>query len=386
MSDSKKKLLFIIPHFETGGTNSALLAMLHTLEKTFDCHIFSMCKDGEMKEVFKKHKIFTHWFLNLFQCDFSKCSLPQKAIVLLIKCIKRLMLAVNIDITGYVFKKVGNKIEKKENFDIVIAYQEGEATAFVSYFKNKDKTAWIHCDYSFYTKADESIIYEKFKKIVCVSKYTANVFKGIYPQFAEKTTFFYNLCDYDKIVALSNEAVNDSRFCNNDFTIVSIGRINKIKRFEYIPQIASKLKNEGVFFKWYLIGSGNDTELNNKILKGIESYNVKEEVILLGHKSNVYPFLKNSNILVALSKSEACPMIFIEAKTLNIPIISADFKTAYEFIDNEQNGIITPIESMHEAISRLIKEKDTYQKFKQANCVSCKNIKSSINDIITFDR
>lgn len=358
-----KKILFIIPSFGTGGTNSALLAMLHTLENTFDCHIFSMCKDGEMKEVFKKHKIFTHCFLNLFQCDFSKCSLPQKTIVLLIKCIKRLMLAVNIDITRYVFKRVAREIEKKENFDVVIAYQEGEATAFASYFKNKNKIAWIHCDYSFYTKADESIIYEKFKKIVCVSQYTANVFKGIYPQFADKTTFFYNLCDYDKIVALSNEAVNDSRFSNNDFTIVSIGRINKIKRFEYIPQIAYQLKNNGISFKWYLIGSGNDAELNNKIQEKIESYKVNEEVVLLGHKSNVYPFLKNSNILVSLSRSEACPMIFIEAKALNIPIVTTDFKTAFEFVEDGKNGLIAPIESIAEKIGYLVKNKEIYKEY-----------------------
>ena len=358
-----KKILFIIPSFGTGGTNSALLAMLHTLENTFDCHIFSMCKDGEMKEVFKKHKTYTHWLLNLFQCDFSKCSLSQKAIVFILKCIKRLMLAVNIDITGYVFKKVAREIEKKDNFDTIIAYQEGDATAFASYFKNKNKIAWIHCDYSFYTKADESIIYEKFKKIVCVSKYTANVFKGIYPQFAEKTTFFYNLCDYDKIVALSNEAVNDSRFSNNDFTIVSIGRINKIKRFEYIPQIAYQLKNNGISFKWYLIGSGNDAELNNKIQEKIESYKVNEEVVLLGHKSNVYPFLKNSNILVSLSRSEACPMIFIEAKALNIPIVTTDFKTAFEFVEDGKNGLIAPIESIAEKIGYLVKNKEIYKEY-----------------------
>ena len=358
-----KKILFIIPSFGTGGTNSALLAMLHTLENTFDCHIFSMCKDGEMKEVFKKHKTYTHWLLNLFQCDFSKCSLSQKAIVFILKCIKRLMLAVNIDITGYVFKKVAREIEKKDNFDTIIAYQEGDATAFASYFKNKNKIAWIHCDYSFYTKADESIIYEKFKKIVCVSKYTANVFKGIYPQFAEKTTFFYNLCDYDKIVALSNEAVNDSRFSNNDFTIVSIGRINKIKRFEYIPQIAYQLKNNGISFKWYLIGSVNDAELNNKIQEKIESYKVNEEVVLLGHKSNVYPFLKNSNILVSLSRSEACPMIFIEAKALNIPIVTTDFKTAFEFVEDGKNGLIAPIESIAEKIGYLVKNKEIYKEY-----------------------
>lgn len=322
-----------------------------------------MCKDGEMKEVFKKHKTYTHWLLNLFQCDFSKCSLSQKAIVFILKCIKRLILAVNIDITGYVFKRVAREIEKKDNFDTIIAYQEGDATAFVSYFKNKNKIAWIHCDYSFYTKADESKVYEKFKKIVCVSKYTANVFKGIYPQFAEKTTFIYNLCYYDKIVALSNKAVNDSRFSNNDFTIVSIGRINKIKRFEHIPQIAYQLKNNGISFKWYLIGSGDDIELNNKIHKEIESYKVNEQVVLLGHKSNVYPFLKNSNLLVALSRSEACPMIFIEAKALNIPIVTTDFKTAFEFVDDGKNGLIAPIESIADKIGYLAKNKEIYQEF-----------------------
>ena len=384
MSAPMKKILFIIPSFGTGGTNSALLAMLQTLERTFDCHIFSMCSKGEMKDAYREHKTFTHWFLNLFQCDFSKCTFPLKAIVFLIKCIKRLMLAINVDITGYVFKKVANRIENKEHYDIIIGYQEGETTAFASYFKNKNKIAWIHCDYSFYTKADESKVYERFKKIVCVSEYTANVFKGIYPQFADRTTYSYNLCNYDKIVALSHEAINDSRFDNNTFTIVSIGRINKIKRFEYIPQIAHQLKNNGISFKWYLIGSGDDIELNNKIHKEIESYKVNEQVVLLGHKSNVYPFLKNSNLLVALSRSEACPMIFIEAKALNIPIVTTDFKTAFEFVDDGKNGLIAPIESIADKIGYLAKNKEIYQEFISTlanNSIETpQNIKSTLMD------
>lgn len=385
MSESKKKILFIIPCFKFGGTNTSLSALLKELKNKFDCEIFSMSNDGETRILFKKHKIYTNWLLDMFQCDYKNSKSPYKILIFLIKCIKRFLLFFNIDITSYLYKRTVRNFERENKHEIIIGFEEGDATAFASFFKNKNKIAWIHCDYSYYMKSDESKIYDKFKKIVCVSEYTANVFKEIYPLIADKTTCLYNLCDYDKIVTLSNEAINDSRFINNTFTIVSIGRINKIKRFEYIPQIASILKDEGLSFKWYIIGSGNDKELNDKIGNNIKHYNVTDEVILLGHKNNVYPYIKNSNLLVSLSISEACPMIFIEARALNCPIVSADFKTAYEFIENEKNGLIEPIEYIHKAISRLIKEEETYKKFKQVNYISCNNSNNYINKILTFN-
>ena len=85
----------------------------------------------------------------------------------------------------------------------------------------------------------------------------------------------------------------------------------------------------------------------------------------MGNKSNPYPYLKKSSLLVALSTTEACPMMFIEAKILNIPILSTNFGSSYEFICNGEDGVISNIESISYCIGQLIGDNDKYLSIKK---------------------
>jgi len=67
---------------------------------------------------------------------------------------------------------------------------------------------------------------------------------------------------------------------------------------------------------------------------------------------------------VTLSLSEACPMIFNEAKILQIPIVSSDFGSAKEFINNGVDGIISPIEEFPEVIYQMMSNAMKYQNIK----------------------
>ena len=46
-------------------------------------------------------------------------------------------------------------------------------------------------------------------------------------------------------------------------------------------------------------------------------------------------------------------MIFNEAKILRVPIVSTDFGSSYEFINDGETGIITPLEGLPDAIIRM---------------------------------
>ena len=104
-------------------------------------------------------------------------------------------------------------------------------------------------------------------------------------------------------------------------------------------------------------GSAEDTD---KIKTAIESNGVMDKVIMLGARTNPFPYLKRANLLVSTSESEACPMIFNEAKILGTPIVSANFGSAHEFIKQGVDGYISSIEEMHNTISKLIEDKDEY--------------------------
>ena len=47
-----------------------------------------------------------------------------------------------------------------------------------------------------------------------------------------------------------------------------------------------------------------------------------------------------------------------EAKILRTPVVSTDYPTIYEYIVNNKTGLISPIESIHEAVDTIMNDMD----------------------------
>ena len=358
----KKKILIVVMSLSTGGTTSALKALMQTsFSKDNDISILIFCNTGVaqnpelQKYIIMPGKLAQLWFLSI-----ANASLLAKILMLPIKIIKNTPWLGN-RINTMIAKHIAKRTEKKEQYDTVISFAENTVPELVQHFKNENKIVWIHCDYGNRIKREEEHIFSKYRKIVCVSKFTRDSFAKRYPSLDDRTVYVYNVCSIDSIKIKAEEQINDNLFETSAFTIISIGRIAPVKRFNEIPVIARRLKDAGCAFRWYIMGGGNaeDTE---KIKTSIQSNGVMNEVIMLGARSNPFPYLKRADLLVSTSESEACPMIFNEAKILETPIVSADFGSSYEFIKQGIDGHIAQIEKMHFVIERLITDKAGYSK------------------------
>ena len=138
-----------------------------------------------------------------------------------------------------------------------------------------------------------------------------------------------------------------------------------MKRFDLIPKIASALKHNGIEFKWILVGPADNLNELNKLQESIAANDVSDCVYWIGQRVNPYSYLSQANLLVSTSETEACPMIFIESKILNVPIITSNMLTAEEFVINGTDGFVVPINQMSEAIMRLIDQPALYESLKQ---------------------
>ena len=359
---AKKKILVVVMSLSTGGTTSALKALMQTsLSKDNDISILIFCNTGVaqnpelQKYIIMPGKLAQLWFLNI-----ANASLLTKILMRPLKVIKNTPWLGN-RIDTMIAKHIAKSVERKAQYDTVISFAENTVPGLVQHFGNENKIVWVHCDYGNRVKREEEHIFSKYRKIVCVSKFTRDSFAKRYPSLDYKTEYVYNVCSIDSIKAKSKEDINDKQFDTSVFTIISIGRIATVKRFHKIPEIAKQLKDIGCTFKWYIMGGGS-AEDTDKIKTAIESNGVSGEVIMLGARSNPYPYIKRANLLVSTSESEACPMIFNEAKILGIPIVSSNFGSSYEFIKQGTDGYITSIEEMHKVIEKLITDKTEYSK------------------------
>lgn len=381
--NAPKKILFIVPDLRFGGTTSSLSNIYNSIRGNYDIQIFSLYNKKIGNFPFNDKVLQSNKFIYWYYSYISDLTGLDKFFAFLVKIIEHAALYLHINVEGYLQKKTIRQIEKKNKYDLVIGFQEGTATKFASRFSYSKKIAWIHCDYARYysiTKKNEQTTYNMFDRIICVSNFTSQSFSNIYPTLKDRVYSVYNLFDKDRVLSLSSEKIVDANFKNDCFTILSVGRIDSVKRYSEIPAIASKLQKLGDKFRWYIIGNIVEQDEHDKLVANINKYKVNGIVVPLGGRSNPYPYFAKSDLFVSTSISEACPMVFIEAQILRLPIVSTNFGSSFEFIENGVNGLIENLSNLHEPIHKVIKRKCIAR---SSSSVICNNsIKNQINNII----
>ena len=351
----KKSILFVIPGHSLGGTTSSLASLLNSeFVNKYNVDVFAINRRKYIHPSIAPYDIGLNGLTTAFNADFSTFGRLDRLKYFPIKFLKQFK-PIRGSLKHFVESRTIRKIECHKQYDYVVAFQEENTTKFTSHFTLSKKIAWIHCDYakSFGEEVVELDMYNLFEKVVCVSEFTRTGFVGRYPSLACKTVAIHNLMDVDQVIEKSKDAIDDIRFDDSHFTILSMGRISEVKRFYLIPCIATKLKEAGLDFRWYILGGGNNVNDMKRLKDAIIQNNVEKEVICLGGKPNPYPYLKAADLMVSTSKLEACPMVFNEAKILHVPILSADFGSAYEFIEQGKDGVISTIVEMPDRLLEM---------------------------------
>lgn len=347
-----KKVLFVVPNLLHGGSNKCLENIIGLIGKeALDVNVISY---ELINDKLPYYSIFKDFLVRMpFIYTFaSKHTVIRKTL----NAIKNYL---HIDLWQAIYKQSARQLQKKNNFDVVVGFQESYATHFASYFPCK-KVAWVHCDYDDYkvrsNNLDELRWYKNIDKIVCVSQYTKEVFVKSYESLRSRTISIYNPLDSVSIIK-SSTLFEVSEF-KSAFNIVSIGRFAAVKQFHLIPDVVRKMvsMNNQLDFCWYIIGDGDDY-LMDETRKKIHDYDLQDKVILLGAKNNPYPYIAKAQLLVSTSYSEACPYVVNEGKILHTPIVCNNYPTAIEMIEPGKTGYVTSLDNMHELLINLIEDK-----------------------------
>ena len=360
----KKKILFVIPDFYIGGTNKSLENLLLLIDSNiYEIRIFSLYEDGDFyykEKVFKPYLIKKSLFYRLFHDHFWFRKFST-LFSLLFRCnASRLLHKFEI-----------NRIQKKEKFDTVIAFQEGSATQFVSLINYPvNRIAWVHCDYAnrftAIEKKSELSLYCLYNHIVSVSYSAVHSFNSIYPELKDRTKCIYNLIDRSYILRQSSQDVNFEKQ-GNCCNLISVGRFVAVKQFGLIPQIVQKLKLlTKKSFCWYIVGDGNE---RNMVESVISSMGLDKNIKILGAKDNPYPYFKQSDLYVCTSLSESFSYTIAESKTLHVPVLTNDFPVANEVVSPNE-GWICNVKDMAFILKDIIEDK---------NCIYS-NVKKTIDN------
>jgi glycosyltransferase involved in cell wall biosynthesis len=229
--------------------------------------------------------------------------------------------------------------EIKEEYDVAISYLWPHD--FVAKkVKAKKKLAWIHTDFSI-IETDISLdlnVWNKFDHIIAVSEECKNSFIRKYQELAEKVIVIENITSQEFILKMSEEIIENPMLQDNRFRLLTVARLSHAKGIDTAVDALKLLIDKGLRdIVWYIVGYGGDEDLIRNL---ITRNNLENNFILLGKKTNPYPFIKTCDLYVQPSRYEGKAVTVTEAKILGKPILITNYPTARSQVDHCVDGVI----------------------------------------------
>lgn len=351
-----KPRIFIAMHYmEIGGAETALVGLLNALDPArVDVDLFLYDHRGEMMQ-------FIPEWVNLLP-QIPKYSVLERPIVELVKrgfwgiaatrmsakLIGKLtnVPSFSMDVFTSLFtNKLLPTICPQKKYDLAISFLTPH-----TYVKNKvmakKKIAWIHTDYTIYpiAKNVELPIWSSYNFIASISNDVTRTFLQVFPTLAPKIVEIENILSPSFVRKRAELEDTDKEFRQTDkISLLSIGRYSEQKNYDNVPDICKRLINKTKLnIKWYIIGYGGDESL---IRQKIKEADMEEHVILLGKRSNPYPYIKACYIYVQPSRYEGKSVTVREAQMLCKPVVVTNYPTAPSQIRSGIDGVIVPMDN-----------------------------------------
>ena len=311
-----KKVVFGITSLTLGGADRVLVDLVNDLIEDYDITIYTLYSEGILeKQLDRRIKV-----KSLYEKSYDKYSKLQK-------------LRISF--------KLFFSIKPPEGYDVYVSFLEGPITRLFSKIIDKKKIAWVHNDISkVFGKGIKAKIkgtldkkvYQKYDKIIFVSNENKKQFYNKYNIDVEGKVI-RNYLNFERVLDKSKENIFIP-YNTKDINLVSVCRLVDQKALDRFIKVHSKLENDGIHSKVYIIGEGTlEKSLQNEIDRLEES----DCFYLLGAKENPYPFIKEADYFCLFSYYEGYPMVLEEAKVLGKNILITK-NSSVEVVENYKNS------------------------------------------------
>lgn len=359
----KKKILFVIPSLRSGGAEKSLITLLSLFDyEKYDVDLLVFRKDGLFINKVPQQVTVIQDTKNYEMFDggtkpavvyFLKKGKIRSAIDRLkyIKCYSEPDITLREEKKWALLKKQLPRIDGK--YDCAVGYLEGNASAFAVEVNADKKLCYVHSDVKKLglNKKINGEIFEKSDSIVTVSRACADSLTEEFPTFRDKIAVIENITSPTLI---RKEAQDENKLYDN-LSVLTIGRFSPPKGIDLAVKACAELKKRGHTFKWYHIGTG---ELKADIESLVRELGVEKDFVMLGERSNPYPYIDQCDIYVQPSRYEGKSIAIDEAKCLAKPIVTTNFTTVDDQIADGVNGLICQMNEtdLADKIERLIND------------------------------
>lgn len=388
---SKKQILIVSGGMEIGGIERSLVGLLNAFDyDKYDVDLLLFSVSGEFLPLVDKR---CRLLPEIGQCASMtkpiKDVLKKYPSIALTRLFTRIFVQKKYGFTdassfamlsGYWRSCVKFMPALKKEYDTAISFMWPHEYA-AKKVNAKKKIAWIHTDYTVANmdfEKDEKT-WSVFDKIAGVSDDVCSAFAKVYPSLTNRLITIENVLSPDFVRAQAKLDV-PAEIERDIPSILSVGRFCKAKAFDLVPKYCRIMLDKGCKFKWYIIGYGGDEEL---IKREVKKYGVEDTVIILGKKTNPYPYMAACDIYAQPSRYEGKAVTVREAQILSKPIVITDFETAPTQVENGVDGIICRMQPdiIADTLIELINSKEKQEELSR-NCLARDYSNTHSTDII----
>jgi glycosyltransferase involved in cell wall biosynthesis len=320
----KKKVLHIISSTSWRGGEQQVHYLLNNISDKYEAYLFCV-KDAAIihKNQHLIHKIFT--YKKRFGFD--------------------ILAAIEL-----------KKICKKNKIDIIHLHDSHAINTYIlADWLGNNIPAIIHRHVNFPIHTKWKYQYKKIQKIICVSN---EVKKNFIPFIDDKKLeVIYPGIDVNKFqnseLSIQNSLKQELDISNETKLIGIISALEPEKNMEEFIKIAKKISSTRNDIKFVIIGDGSlTTKIKSEIL------HLKSYIFLLGFRDDIPQILSSLDIFLFTSKNEGFGQVLLEAMASKVPVITSNFGTAKEVIEDKKTGFI--YKDINDAVQLIEKMLTTY--------------------------
>lgn len=386
------KILIIYESMVSGGVEKSIINFLNSIDYSeHEVDLYLNKHVGEFYDFIPKE-------VNLLNAETLKTGdahivRGQKCISnntqnTLVRIFSNSRILQKLGIRKFYYKKKYRELKFEKEYDIAIVHNVYLNLFYImlSKVKAKYKCAVCHGDYGFINKRiqkDAIKEYRKLDTLFFVSESCEKRFHSLHKRSKVVTDFVYNMQDTEEIVKKSKEYDVD---LGSGFNIVSVSRLSEEKAHIRTLGVLKKLKEEGLSFNWHIVGDGPTRE---EIESKVKEYGLEDCVNLHGNQKNPYPYMKSADLFYLGSYHEAAPMVYAEAMSLKVPVLTTETCSARELVgdygfvcENSEEGVYNGIKSIINNANQLTEKKEKLNGYVYNNDLFFDKIKERAEKIV----
>ena len=367
----KKKILFVYDSMMTGGTTTALLSLMNTIDRSkYEISLLLYTNTGPfigevpsfvtlLSPAYKESKLLSSRHRKIIKTVLNGRVLCAMRLLRKYKGTPKGKFRTILTHCGMKAQVSLSRVVE-EHFDYAIGFMEGWSNEYVASSKIKadKKFVWIHPQYKscYLIPEIDKKTFEKVDGIVLISENCLEQFFEYFPEYKHKTHVVPNIMSAELVrqkaakedVVLTKGKINFCTVCRCDVRVKGLDRL--LKAFY-------ELKKEGLCkdVLWHLVGGGEGFE---RFKQEVEALEMNDTVILYGNQFNPLPYVKQMDAFVLASRYEGKPISVTEAQILGLPCLVTNYEAAPSQVQHQVTGKImnNNYESIYETIKGVIQD------------------------------